>query len=873
MALAAGTKLGPYEIQAAVGAGGMGEVYRARDTRLDRTVAIKILSPHLSSDPARQQRFEREARAISSLQHPHICVLHDVGRDNGTEYLVMEYLEGSTLADRLARGALPLNEALRIAGEVAEALDKAHEQGIVHRDLKPANIMLTRSGAKLMDFGLAKLAAAGDEDVSAAITRIQPTSAITAEGTLVGTFQYMAPEVLEGAEADVRSDMFSFGCVLYEMVTGRLAFDAKSRASIIAAVMQREPEPIASLQPLAPPGLDRLVRACLDKDRHRRWASAHDLHTELQWLMQGTPEPAPVRTRRRSLLPWIVAAAMAIVILVLLLQLRRPAAKPDVIRSWLLPPPGRSFVPFNFAISPDGRRLAFVAVRADGKATLWVRSMGTTAAQEVSGSEDAQFPFWAPDSRRLAFGSHHKLQIVDLDTGELRALTEVAMLVGGTWNNDDVIVYATGAYSTLYQIPAAGGTPAGATRPPREGSGQAHRWPFFLPDGRHFLYFATWSTPGDPHGDGIYAASLDGGEAKLVSNEIGGNVEYADGRLLYFRDRSIVAQPFDPKQLTLSGSPVLLTEQGVERQVAWSKAGYSSSANGTLVFQSAIDSPVRMTWFDSSGHQLGQLAETGNRDPRLSPDGFSLAVTADESGNGRTNIRVYDLARGVSTTVTSGGEDEFPLWSPDGRTIYYASRRGREFAINRVPADASKPPEPWLQGARMIPNSFTADGRYLSLMNLTVGGTSHIDIIATEDHKLMERFPGAESQFSPNGRWIAYAVGRSGELFVQVFPGPGAHFQVSSGGGAQPRWSSDGSRLFYIAPDKQLMVVRFDPSGKRPPSPPEPIMQTRIFAAQVAYIQYDVTPDGKRFVINSLPSAGGGPLSLISNWPVATAAH
>jgi len=868
MALSPGTKYGPYEIEALLGAGGMGEVYRARDTRLDRTVAIKILPSHLSSDPAVLQRFEREARAISSLQHPHVCVLHDIGRDNGTDYLVMEYLEGETLANRLTRGPLKVAEALKIASQIAEALATAHRHGIVHRDLKPGNIMLTRSGAKLTDFGLAKLAAVGNAGNSHPDDALNRTvsGSVTVEGSIVGTFQYMAPEVLDGEESDARSDMFSFGCVLYEMISGRFAFHGKSRGSLVAAILEHEPEPLKVLCPTIPTSLEQLVLVCLAKDPDQRWQSARDLQTELQWIMQRATESLPPESRRRGLLPWILAATLAVLALVLFFQLRRPAATPESFRSWLIPPPGYSFVPFNFALSPDGKRLAFVAIKPDGKSRLWVRSTSTSAAQEISNSENAEIPFWAPDNRRLGFASHRKLQIVDLDSAEVRALAEVnPVLVGGTWNRDDVIVYAAGAYSTLSKIAAGGGTPTSATLRPGEGSSQAHRWPFFLPDGKHFLYVANWSSPDDARGDGLYAASLEGGEPKLISNEITGNVEYANGRLLYFRDRSIVAQPFDAERLTITGPPSVLTEQGVERQVAHFKAGFSSSATGVLVFQSVADSPIRMTWFSASGQQEGELPETGNRDPRLSPDGRFLAVTADEMGNGRTNIRVYDLARGLGTTPTSGGEDEFPAWSPDGRTIYYASRQGQVFSVSRVPADGSKPPEAWLSGSRMIPNSFTPDGRYLALMNLSVGGAAHIDIISTADRKLIQRFPGAEAQFSTDGHWIAYTF-RGGEVFVQSFPGPGSRVQVSNAGGGQPRWSRDSSRLYYITPEKMMMMVRFDPTGKHPPAAPEAVMRTRIVASRFSFIQYDVTADGKRFIINSLPPGGGGPLSLLTNW-------
>jgi serine/threonine protein kinase len=865
MGFLAGTKFGPYEIQSLLGAGGMGEVYRALDTRLGRTVAIKVLLSELNSDNSFQQRFKREAKAISSLQNSHICVLHDVGYENNIHYLVMEFLEGETLAKRLARGPMKYAEALTIATELAEALAAAHHQGIFHRDLKPGNVILTKSGAKLTDFGLAKFSRKGLNDGDDNSPQVTQTisRASTAEHAIVGTFQYLAPEILEGQEFDRRSDIFAFGCVLYEMITGHAAFQGKSRASLIAAILEREPEPALSSDGSR---LDRLIRACLTKDREARWESAADLHTELQWLAQEAhSQPSTLAKGKRNIIPWVLAAMLGIASLVFGPRLRETPGRAQTLRSWLMPPAGQSFAPFDFALSPDGTRLAFVAVQQDGKSMLWVRSSSTFSAQEISGSEGAQSPFWAPDNNHLGYCAGGKLQVVNLSTNEIRVLAPVApVLVGATWNRDNVIVFAPGPYSTLSKVAAGGGPTTSITRTSHEGSGQTHRWPFFLPDQKHFLYVATWSSPEDVPGDGLYVGSLDGSAPKLISNEISGSVEYANRRLLYFRDRSIVAQPFDDKELRTTGPPINITDQGVERQIAYSKAGFSSSDTGLIVFQSAADSLSHITWFDPTGRQLGEIADKGNRDPRLSPDGKFLAVTADVVGDGRTNIRVYDLATGVSTMLTSGGQDAFPLWSPDGRSIYYASEQGQS-SVNRIPADGSHPSEKWLEGSKLVPNSFTRDGRYLALMNRSLGGSVHIDIVSTLDRKLVERFPGADAQFSPDGHWIAYSF-RGGNLFVQAFPGADRRIQISNNGG-QPRWSSDSSRIYYVSPDQRLMVVHFDASGKRSPSPPEMVMHSRIIASQFAFTQYDVTRDGRRFFINSLPPSGGGPLSLITNWP------
>jgi eukaryotic-like serine/threonine-protein kinase len=868
MGLSFGTRLGRYEIVALLGSGGMGEVYRARDTRLDRTVAIKVLSSELSQNADLRTRLDSEARTISALNHNNICTLHDVGHQDGIDFLVMECLEGETLAERLQKGPLSLEQLLKIAIEIADALDTAHRAGIVHRDLKPGNVMLTRSGAKLMDFGLAKVVAAPVVGGAAfapnlGLTQSSASSPVTQRGAIVGTFYYMAPEVVEGHEADVRSDIFSFGCTLYEMITGCRAFGGKSAQSVLAAILEKEPESISRLQPLTPLALERLVCACLAKHPDERWQSTHDLRRELSWLTEAKKENPPERRSRGAVL-WCALAILVLLALLATMRLPRSPASAQMVRSSLMPPVGYSFAPYNFSLSPDGTRLAFVTIGLDDQPTLWVKTMSSTGGQQLGGTEGAQYPFWSADSGSIGFFADHHLKTVNLNTSEVRVVCEAQLFVGGTWNADNVIVFAPGVAQVLYRVPAAGGTPVPVTRLPREHSGQAHRWPFFLPDGKHFLYLADWSAPEDPTGNGLYIGSLDGGQPKLLSADITGNAEYANGQLLYFHEHSIMAQPFDANRLVLTGAPVVIAEQGVERHVALSKAAFSSSRAGTLVFQSAADSPARLTWFDPSGRQIEQLAGTGNRDPKLSPDGRLLAVSTDQAGSGRSNILVYDLERGTSTTMTSAGENEFPAWSPDGRMIYYSSHQGKIFSINRVPVDGSSPPETWLQGPKMIPNSFTRDGQYLAVMNLGLGG-SVIEIDSVSGGNTLQRFPGSESQFSPDGRWIAHTF-NTGELIVQPFPGPGAHLQISSGGGGQPRWSSDGTRLYYIAADRKLMMVVFDPSGKRPPGVPQSVMQTRILGSHFVFIQYDVSPDGKRFLINSLPAGGGGPLALITNW-------
>src|SRR5271163_511448 len=550
MRLTAGMKLGPHEVLAPLGAGGMGEVYRARDTRLGRDVALKVLPVHLCSDPELRQRMEREAQTISSLNHPHICQLYDVGSHDGIDFIVMEYLDGQTLADRLKSGPLPLKQALRIALDIADALDKAHAHGIIHRDLKPGNIMLTKSGAsKLMDFGLAKLtpavvAESEDPIAPSAETRsiaelAAPPNRLTQRGVLLGTYLYMAPEVLQGRRADAQSDIFSFGCVLYEMITGQSPLAGKSQLSVITAILEREPGPVTNRAPLTPPSLNHIVLRCLAKDPGERWQSARDLLGELMWVAEssalaGDTKPA---TRTREWAGWAVAAVCILLAGWLAFALfRSPPRQRQPLRLSLLPPPSTSFVPYHLAISPDGQRLAFIAVQADGSTHLWVRSLAAGSAQQLTGTEGALYPFWSPDSHQIGFFSGAKLKKVDPGTGAIQIICDVPFAYGATWNSRGVILFGSAASGPVYKVDAAGGVPQPVTR--ATGS-QSHRWPVFLPDQEHFLYFVDYvGEAGDRKG--IYLGSLSSMESKLISAEIFNNIQFTSGNLYFARDRSLI---------------------------------------------------------------------------------------------------------------------------------------------------------------------------------------------------------------------------------------------------------------------------------------------------------------------------------------------
>jgi eukaryotic-like serine/threonine-protein kinase len=867
MPLLPGTKLGPYVIQFPLGAGGMGEVYRARDARLDRIVAVKILPAHLSNDATRKQRFGREAKTISSLNHPNICTLHDIGTQDGVDYLVMELVEGETLSKRLEKGPLPLEQVLKYGVQIADALDKAHHAGIVHRDLKPGNIMLTSSGAKLLDFGLAKPAVplVSGLTLTADATKTTP---VTQEGAIVGTFQYMSPEQIEGKELDGRSDIFSLGAVLYEMVTGQRAFSGKSQLSVASAILEKEPAPISSAKPLTPPPLDHAIGLCLAKDREERWQTARDLGLELKWVA-GAPSAAgatpstatPSKFRER--LAWAAAGALAIACFAMAIVLTRPV-QPHVqmLRSSLLPPPGTSFLPYNFAIAPDGSRVAFVALGSDGLTSLWIRGLSSANAQQLSGTQGATFPFWSPDSLHVGFFAQGRLKTVDLVNSAVQSLSDVAAGFGGTWNQDGIIVFSPGITGPVYQIPAAGGTPEPVTKIP-EGSVETHHFPLFLPDGNHFLYFVAWNDGSGTQRNGLNVSSLDAEAPKLISSDITGNALFASGHLLYVRDRTILAQPFDTSTLRTTGSALPLTQQEVDKFFDFWNSGFSVSRDGKLLFQSASDAPSRLVWYGSNGKELGQFPEIGYEGPQFSPDGRSLAVYADDQHNGKHFIRVYDLERQISARLTEGGNESNPVWSRDGKFIAY---RDASLNIEEIPADGSGPSRLLVKGINVIPCDWSPDG-HLIYMSIGRGDPfPSLDAYSPIDQKSMQVAKyGAEPQFSPDGKWLAYIAAPMRQIVVQPFPGPGARIQISNViGSAQPRWSRDGRKIFYVQPDRKLMVVAFDPA-KHSVGPPQLFAATRIAVAMFGWFQYDMAADG-RLLVNSLPADNSSPLTLLSNW-------
>jgi len=884
MPITPGTRLGPYEVLAPIGAGGMGEVYRARDTRLDRTVAIKILPEQLAATPEVRQRFEREARAISSLNHPHICSLYDVGHQDGTDFLVMEYIEGETLAGRLARGPLPTADLLRFAIEVADALDKAHRQGVVHRDLKPGNIMLTKSGTKLLDFGLAKTPglAAGVAGMSSSPTMGQP---LTAQGTIVGTFQYMSPEQLEGKEADARSDIFAFGAVLYEMATGRRAFEGNSQASLIAAILDKDPPPISGLQPMAPPALERVVRTCMAKDREERFQSVHDLKLQLEWIRDAGSQagasavavaPPSLWRAKRELAAWAIAGALAITALVAIVW--RPTTAPQPAMHVLLTRVDKpllensEIVPLmnSPALSPDGSKLAF---ESGGK--LWLRAINELSAQPVAGTESGQYPFWSPDSRQIGFSSNDgKLKTVDISGGPPVVVCPASDARGGTWNRDGIIVFEPSIRSGLYKVPATGGTPVALTTMDTS-KHSTHRWPHFLPDGQHVLYLAA--NHQNPRGEesGVYVTSLDGKTNRLVLRGDSSAI-YASGYLLFQRDATLLAQSFDLDTLTVSGSPVRIADDAQFDAGTW-RSMITATQSGLLAYLTGSATPGgQLAWVDRAGKSQSTLGDRQAQFfPRLSPDRHRIAMLM---GDPNADLWILDAARGTKSRVTFGaGVRSSPAWAPDGKRIAF-SKPGKQGHIQIFvkPADGTGAeqlvhPEPYDQ----ILSDWSPDGRYLLYERGQPGATDLFLLPADgkgEPAPLVAT-PAWERQgaFSPDGRWVAYISRESGvdELYVTSFPAGSSKWQVSQNTGWCPRWRRDGKELLYLTvTNSTLNSVEVNAQGANFSTGKVTPLFRPLLSASAGFFQaeFDFGMDNQRILLNSLGQAKPEPIALIVNW-------
>jgi len=862
----------------------MGEVYKARDTRLDRIVAIKVLPESLAADGEFRQRFDREARAISHLNHPNICTLHDVGEQAGCAYLVLEYLEGETLAERLDRTRdrpLPLHEALAVAVQMADALDRAHRAGIVHRDLKPGNIFLTvRGGAKLLDFGLAKTAAPVVATGGLSMLPTTPPAAMTAQGSILGTFQYMAPEQIEGLEADARTDLFAFGAVLHEMLTGHKAFDGRTRASLIGAILKDEPARISQIQPLAPPPLDRIVATCLAKNPDDRWQSARDLHRELAWVAEGSATVAGTRTdsaRWRRTLPWATAGAMLAIVAGLLLT--RPAAESRGALRFIVTPPdkvemaGGPAAP-QAAISPDGTRVVFAATDAGGTRWLFLRPLDSLDAQPLAGTEEGELPFWSPDGRAIAFFTRdRKLKRVSL-TGGVDIVSELPTDTwgGGAWNPDGVIVFSSGTDGPLYRVPFTGGTPVALTALDRGRGEFAHLWPSFLPDGRHFVYLIHAR---DVKARGIYLGSLDSSvKTKILDSEVRAMLAPPD-HLLFIRDGTLMAQSMDENGM-LSGDP-----EPIARGVASNpspglgRATFTASANGVVVYRAGGVGGIpvtQFTWFDRQGTRLGTIGQPGQyEDFELSGDGTRLGAALYDQRSRTSDIWVIDAARGANQRLTfDPAEDDSPIWSPDGTRIVFSSERSGAADIYMKPATGAAPDEVMLHSStNKTPEDWSPDGRFL-LYNAEDPQTAVdlwlLPMDGDRTPKSLVQTPAQEGQarFSPDGRWFAYTSDESGarQIYVQPFPPTGAKWQVSTTGGSQPSWRRDSRELFYLSPDRRLTAVALTTSTAFEHSPPRELF--RISTRGFGRNEYLVSSDGQRFLVSwTIDQPTGGPITVV----------
>lgn len=881
MPLATGTRLGPYEILAPAGAGGMGEVYRARDTRLERIVAIKVLPEHLSDKPELRQRLEREARAVSRLSHPNICTLHDIGHQDGMDFLVMEYVEGETLERRLERGPLPSDQVLKNAIEIVDALDKAHRQGITHRDLKPGNIIVTKVGVKLLDFGLAKMAEPQPALVETALTEMTAEKKLTAEGTLLGTFQYMAPEQLEGRKADARTDIFALGAVMYEMATGKPAFTGRTKASLIASILSSQPAPISALQPVSPPALDRVVHQCLAKDPDDRWQTAHDVKLELEWIAQagtqaGVPAPVMERRKNRERLAWGLAAVVALVagIGFYLAYLEHSGLYRHAIRSFINVPEKAHFEFTGDAagpvvISPDGSRLAFVARNSEGVQLLWARPLDAAVAEPLPGTEDATFPFWSPESKSIGFFARGKLKRIDATGGPAQTLCD-AQGRGGSWNQDGTIIFARWFRSGLFQIRASGGEPQPLTRLD-ESKHSTHRWPHFLPDGKHFLYLAQRHEPGVTSENGIYVASLDGKENQFLFPSSSQAV-YASGYLLFVREQTLMAQSFDPDTRRLKGDPFPLAERVLFDDGVW-RGLFDASQNGILVYQAGRGvAPSRLAWIDRTGKLVDSfVVKSGFQTLSLSRDDRKIAL----QGNPVNDIWVYDTERRLATRLTFDSlPHSLPLWSPDGKWIAYTTITSGNSSIHRKASNGAGAEEVLLQSSfSKFTNDWSRDGRLIVLALRPESGARRSELWILPlfgDRKpfpfLQTPFATDDGHFSPDGRWLSFTSDESGkqEIYVAAFPGPGGKWQVSIDGGRSDRWSSDGKELYYRTLDDRMMVAHVSTQGEDfQVGKVEQLF--KVNASQV-FPAFEVSRDGKRFLMPSPPEENTAPITLVVNW-------
>jgi Tol biopolymer transport system component len=875
-----GTLLGPYEVTAQIGKGGMGEVYRARDRRLDRTVAIKVLPAEVASDAEARARFEREARTVAALDHPHICAIYDVGSVDGTHYLVMPYLDGRSLAARLEHGALPIDQGLKIAAELADALDRAHRQGITHRDVKPANVMMTKTGSKLLDFGLAKLRGPVTPISTSSSSDIATRSPTTAQGTILGTMQYMAPEQVEGKEADARSDVWALGTVIYEMVTGSRPFQGETPASVIGAILKDEPSPVSRIQPLAPTVLDHIVTRCLSKDPENRWQSARDVSHALAMVGEASVARAHVLPPRRTMAIASVAGFLTAVAIGTLLWATWPRAEAERRPlSFHLTPPADAEFQFSpnaggSAISPDGQSVAFVAV-ANGTSRLWIRTLDSLTARELPDTEGARFPFWSPDSGSIGFFTSTDLRRIGVSGGLSVVLARAGDARGGAWNADGTIVFSPYSVGPLYRISASGGTPVPLTA---LSAGEfTHRWPKFLPDGRTLLYF------GQGPKAGVYLTTLDRPANTTFLLDSTSDATYvpgprdSPGYLLWIARDAVMAQPFDPQSASLMGSAVAVPGSGFAAAVlSTQRASLSASNDGTLLYSSG-GARYQLAWFGRDGTPRGTLGAVEQYiGLRLSPDGSEVLVTIrDVAASG--DLWRIDLASGARSRVTSDGGGWYGVWSPDSQQVMFTALNRREVLRAAKVRGGGDIQDVSTFDRQVYPSDWSFDGTYLAYAANNEKTANDVWVLPMTGAPkpaaiLQTSFNEHHAQFSPDGRWLVFTSNQSGrdDVYVQSFPDASTRRIVSSAGGAYPRWSRSGRELFYRTPDGRLMTIPVRLAGSSVQLGTPSVVMRLVEAAGLHPYPYDVAADGR--ILALTPASGAVQdltLTVLMNWQAA----
>ena len=876
----------------------MGEVYRAYDPTMHREVAIKVLPPTLSADRERLVRFEQEAQAAGALNHPNILIIHYIDTHDGAPYIVSELLEGGTLRERMGGAAMSPRKAIDFALQIAHGLAAAHEKGIVHRDLKPENVFITKDGrVKILDFGLAKLAATGDG--AQPQTEIPTRRVDTDPGVVMGTIGYMSPEQVRGKPADHRSDIFSFGAILYEMLSGRRAFRGESTADTISAILREDPPDLSTTNRGVNPALERIVNHCLEKNPEERFNSARDLAFALEALSGGgdsastravdvAETTSQVATRRTSwsYLGWIAAAVLLALTLVFgALYFRRATPRAETIRFQLLAPEKTTFAE-SLALSPDGRKLAYVARGSSGR-TLWMRSLDSIDARELEGTEGAEFPFWSPDSRYLGFFAANKLKKIDSTGGRPQILAEAsADPRGAAWGTDGTILFAPNFTTQLFKVPASGGAVEAATQFDQSREDTSHRWPAFLPDGRHFLYFARSKKR---ELEGIFVGSLDSKHVRFLfnSNLLAAYTPTSDGKagyLLLMRESALMAQPFEPNRLELSGEPFIVAEGVLNFPKEGGPTGYAAfsvSGNGHLSYLSGDAAQTQAGWYDREGKSLGSIGPEGQfSEPCQSPDGKRVAWARSDAAMS-SDIWLLDVWRGTLTRFTfDAAADVSPVWSQDGTRIFYASNRdGGRFGIyERISSGAGRDELLLKTNDNSFPDSsvVTREGEFLLfesenskfrfdlwVLPLTGGERKPIAFMQTE-------FNETHAQFSPDGRFIAYVSDESGraEVYVATFPAAGGKWQISTNGGDQPQWRRDGKEIFYVAPDKTLMAVPVTAGNSFEVESPVTLFATRIATGGLTgdRNRYVVAADGQRFLVSNVLDEEAKPLTVVLNW-------